>query len=29
MRVDVHAHYYDATYLDRLARNGADKEIKC
>ena len=24
MRVDVHAHYYDATYVDRLARNGAD-----
>ena len=24
MRVDVHAHYYHATYVDRLARNGAD-----
>lgn len=24
MRVDVHAHYYDSTYIDRLARNGAD-----
>jgi 6-methylsalicylate decarboxylase len=24
MRVDVHAHYYHSTYVDRLARNGAD-----
>ncbi len=24
MRVDVHAHYYPSTYIDRLARNGAD-----
>jgi predicted TIM-barrel fold metal-dependent hydrolase len=24
MRVDVHAHYYPATYIDHLARNGAD-----
>ena len=24
MRVDVHAHYYHSTYIDRLARNGAD-----
>jgi 6-methylsalicylate decarboxylase len=24
MRVDVHAHYYDSTYVERLARNGAD-----
>ena len=24
MRVDVHAHYYHSTYVERLARNGAD-----
>jgi 6-methylsalicylate decarboxylase len=24
MRVDVHAHYYHSTYVDHLARNGAD-----
>jgi hypothetical protein len=24
MRVDVHSHYYHSTYVDRLARNGAD-----
>ena len=24
MRIDVHAHYYHATYVDRLARNGGD-----
>jgi 6-methylsalicylate decarboxylase len=24
MRIDVHAHYYHSTYVERLARNGAD-----
>jgi predicted TIM-barrel fold metal-dependent hydrolase len=27
MRVDVHAHYYHSTYVDRLARNGADTRL--